>query len=148
MPHDVGLSLECLSDAEIRVDPGRLQQAVLNLALNARDAMHAGGRLSIRLSDSQSDSGASRSGNGSGGPRYVTVALSDTGEGMDAATQRRLFEPFFTTKPQGKGTGLGLLMVRSFVEEAGGSTEVESAPGHGTTVRMRLPRWAGEAAAS
>jgi len=112
----------------------------LNLAVNARDAMPGGGRLTlatrhVRLSAAdlaEQDSAAPG--------EYVEVAVSDTGTGMDEATRARVFEPFFTTKPLGQGTGLGLSQVYGFARQSGGLVRLDSAPGRGTTVRLYLPR--------
>ena len=106
------------------LDPCELSQAVINLAINARDAMPAGGAVRLRLSAAE---GAAE------------IAVQDAGCGMDEATRLRAFEPFFTTKRPGEGTGLGLAMVYGFVQQSGGSVAVESAPGRGSTFRLRLP---------
>ncbi len=113
----------------VRADPGQLEQVLLNLAANARDAMPRGGRLAI---ETRSADGPKR------GPE-VELAVSDTGSGMDEATRARIFEPFFTTKAPGKGTGLGLSTVYGIVVQHGGEVGVESEPGRGTTFRIRLP---------
>ncbi len=125
-PRDVVVESEVSEVPAVALDEGGLAQALLNLALNARDAMPGGGRLMLRCL-------------GGPGAAGVLVEVADTGVGMDEATRRRAFEPFFTTKPAEAGTGLGLAMVRDTVSRAGGSVEIESAPGHGTTVRLRLP---------
>ncbi len=110
----------------VTADRGQIEQVLLNLVLNARDAMPHGGELTIGL---QCDSAASQ----------ATLRVSDTGTGMDAAVQARMFEPFFTTKPIGTGTGLGLAVVYGVVTQSGGTIQVESAPGHGTSVAITLP---------
>ncbi len=112
------------------VDPALLEQALLNLVANARDAMSAGGTITLRTALEHSNNGHAP---------FVVVAVEDTGTGMDPATQERVFEPFFTTKPEGKGTGLGLPMVQEFASRSGGQVTVDSAVGRGTTVAVRLP---------
>jgi signal transduction histidine kinase/CheY-like chemotaxis protein len=122
-----------LDDAagRVRVDPAQFESAILNLAVNARDAMGGTGRITIQT---RAASDAGRPGD------YVMIAVSDTGCGMDAETVSRVLEPFFTTKPTGQGSGLGLSQVYGFTNSSGGSVKIESAPGEGTTVRLYLPR--------
>jgi PAS domain S-box-containing protein len=119
----------------VRADPGQMQQVILNLASNARDAMPDGGRLRISTRNLQ------RTLPGRAAPAwFVELAVHDTGAGMDEQTQRHAFDPFFTTKPRGRGTGLGLATVHGVVEQSGGVVELSSAPGAGATFRILLPR--------
>jgi PAS domain S-box-containing protein len=119
----------------VQADPQQLQQVVINLCVNARDAMPTGGSLVIGVTALDTDDWRGPAGNG-----MVEMAVIDNGTGMDAATQARIFEPFFTTKDLGKGTGLGLSTVYSIVTQTGGSITVTSAPGQGATFRIRLPQ--------
>ena len=121
----------------VRADRTEVEQVLLNLAINARDAMPSGGRLTIETSNVASPSA---SGGATPPGDYVAVSVSDTGVGMDAATQARAFEPFFTTKEAGGGTGLGLATVHRIVEHSDGWIHLASAPGGGTTVTFGLPR--------
>jgi PAS domain S-box-containing protein len=124
---------------KVRADSTQMEQALINLAINARDAMPEGGRLAIEMSDVElGDQDALNLQGAHPGP-YVMIAVSDTGSGMTAQTQARLFEPFYTTKDAGKGTGLGLWTVHRAVVESGGSIAVMSQPGMGTTFRIYLP---------
>jgi PAS domain S-box-containing protein len=128
----------------VSADANQLQQVLLNLALNAKDAMPQGGVLRLRAANQTVDAErAARIPNARAGA-YVVIEVSDTGVGMDAATRARIFEPFFTTKPAGKGTGLGLAIVYGAVRQTGGAIEVESQPGEGTTFRIFLPADTGE----
>lgn len=121
-------------------DPGQLQNALLNLVMNARDAMPAGGTLTIACANESIE----RTSRGLGAGDYVRLSVADTGDGMSPEVMQRAFEPFFTTKDVGKGTGLGLSMVYGFANQSGGHVAIESALGRGTTVDLRLPRARGD----
>jgi signal transduction histidine kinase/ActR/RegA family two-component response regulator len=124
----------------VRADPSQVEQVLLNLVLNARDAMPAGGRLTIGTVDPSPDAGsATVEGPALSAGRFVALTVRDTGVGMDESTLSRVFEPFFTTKEVGKGTGLGLSTVYGIVKQSGGDVRLESAPGQGTTVTVYLP---------
>ena len=120
------------------IDTHQLQNALLNLVLNARDACALQGRIAVHGSTRSLD-GTEAAALQVGAGHYVLIEVSDNGAGMDAATHARAFEPFFTTKPQGQGTGLGLAMVYGFVRQSGGAIDIRSAPGQGTTVSVWLP---------
>lgn len=121
------------------VDPAQLENAVLNLCLNARDAMPEGGGLLIELEGVSLDAAHPDWGEDSVAGDYLRLSITDTGYGMDEDTMARAFEPFFTTKPAGSGSGLGLSMVYGFLRQSGGFVRLESAPGAGTTVRLYMP---------
>ncbi len=138
--------------AKVRADPGQIEQVIVNLAVNARDAMPRGGRLTITTSmvreparthvggaDAEAVVGQGVRNASFGEPAHVLLTVTDTGVGMDANTLSRIFEPFFTTKPSGRGTGLGLPTAYGIVEQSGGSIVADSVPGHGTTIRVTLP---------
>jgi PAS domain S-box-containing protein len=134
---DIDLTVEAPIDLwEVRADPGQIEQVVMNLAVNARDAMPTGGTLRISLANLA----AQPTGAESAGADRVLLEVTDTGTGMTAETLGNIFEPFFTTKDDGRGTGLGLAMVDGIIEQSGGSIAVDSAPGKGTTFRVYLPR--------
>ena len=121
-------------------DPTQIENAVLNLAINWRDAMDGAGKLTIEVRNADLDRSYAAANPEIQPGQYVMLAVSDTGAGMSAEVLQSAFEPFFTTKPEGKGSGLGLSMVYGFVKQSGGHAKIYSEPGHGTTVRFYLPR--------
>ena len=140
VPEDVEVAVQVETPgAVVRADPGAVEQILMNLVTNARDAMPGGGTLRLLVGRGTIDEEYCRA-HGWGTPgEYVVLSVADTGSGMDAQTQQHIFEPFFTTKPVGQGTGLGLAMVYGLVKQHGGFVNVYSEPGLGTTVRIYFP---------
>ena len=138
---DISLALELAPDlGPVRADPGQLEQALVNLAVNARDAMPEGGRLLVKTGNAELPPAETSTPEALPPGRYVVLQLQDTGVGMSAETQAHIFEPFFTTKAQGKGTGFGLATVYGIVRQSGGHITVDSALGAGATFSLYLPR--------
>jgi len=140
----VGVNIELRLDLDpdlhpVKANSNQIQQVIVNLAVNARDAMSGFGTLTIITRRATIDQDARERAGGTEAEQWVELAVADTGAGMDRATQARIFEPFFTTKPAGRGTGLGLATVFGIVKQTGGFLGVESAPGEGSTFRVFLP---------
>src|SRR5208283_5009384 len=122
------------------IDPDQLQNALLNLAINARDAMPDGGKLTIKLKNRILDEAYAAAHRDVTAGEYVQLTVRDRGIGMAPEILDRVYEPFFTTKPEGVGTGLGLAMVYGFIRQSGGHIRIESRPGEGTAIKLYLPR--------
>jgi signal transduction histidine kinase len=126
--------------APVHIDPNQLESALLNLAVNARDAMPEGGVLTIRTRNDEGGEGSDGAAGTSDGGEVVVIEVTDTGTGMSEDVRARVFEPFFTTKPVGCGSGLGLSQVEGFVTQSGGRVAIESTLGQGTSVFLYFPR--------
>ncbi len=138
---DIALVTNLAADlGHVKADRGQIEQVVMNLAINARDAMPQGGQLVVETANADLGGDYVRRNVGSRPGPHVMLAVSDSGQGIPRELQKHIFEPFFTTKEQGKGTGLGLATVYGIVKQSGGYIEVDSAPGRGTTFRIYLPR--------
>jgi len=137
------IELECVASGGLwptRCDPNQLENAILNLSINARDAMPRGGRLTIETGNASIDDGYARRNSFATPGQYVTISVTDTGTGMTPETVSKAFDPFFTTKPIGQGTGLGLSMIYGFARQSGGFVNIYSEIGLGSTIRIYLPR--------
>jgi signal transduction histidine kinase len=141
------IELETIGSAglwKVEADASELESSLLNLALNARDAMPQGGKLTIETSNAYLDDEYCRQHDGLIPGQYILIAVTDNGAGMSAETIDHAFEPFFTTKEAGKGTGLGLSQVYGFIKQSGGHVRIYSEPGEGTTIKLYLPRYQGD----
>jgi two-component system, cell cycle sensor histidine kinase and response regulator CckA len=141
LPASIALDIDARGETAlwVRCDQAQLQQVLMNLAVNARDAMPNGGRLRVSAAARKGGAGAAKPDAGESALPEARIEVSDTGIGMSPEVQARIFEPFFTTKPAGRGTGLGLAIIHSILEDHGGRIEVDSAPGAGSTFRLYLP---------
>jgi two-component system cell cycle sensor histidine kinase/response regulator CckA len=149
--HVIGEDVELVTELDpalgvVMADPTHVAQVILNLVVNARDAMPLGGRLTIRTQNVEVDAARGRELGNLPAGSYACLSMTDSGTGMDEATKKHIFEPFFTTKPVGKGTGLGLSTVFGIVKQTGGAVSVDSLPGRGSTFRIYLPRIEGAVA--
>ncbi len=140
LPQSIAFERHLNAAWPVWVDPSQLESALLNIVINARDAMPEGGKILIETSDIDIDVRDEIHGSDLKSGHYVLVSITDTGIGMPADVAARAFDPFFSTKPEGSGTGLGLSMVYGFARQSGGQVSLYSEPGHGTTVRLYLPR--------
>jgi signal transduction histidine kinase len=133
------ISLQRQGLTPVHADPSQIEQIIMNLCINARDAMPNGGKLSVTTSTVTLDENFARHHAGVAPGKYALLAVSDTGTGISAEVRAHLFEPFFTTKPKGKGTGLGLATCDAIVKQCGGHIGVASEPGKGTTFNVYFP---------